>query len=865
MTTAPRRSTVPAGWNSGLFLLSAGWLGAGGSEFFSALMFTLGSVAVVAAGGTPTPAMVPVRRRYVGVMVFLLGLGVGALLPAPYRSLAVVACLSGLFFWAMAGNSGAGWAGAFPCLLWLLLFQLLVALVVVHLGLQQSGVAAGARLTAFVLRVFGWETTAEAATVLVFNEGQLLRFRCSTTAFGIPIVLPFLLSWILVAAIIPNAPRLRVLPAVFVAAAYMVLRFLVLVCADAQFPGFVSTLNDPVLDLATWVFLPVWMRFALRSPVVGGALTFSDPNPGTKRPMAGIPSLAGVGGLVLAWGLFGFDPGSLKSGRVLIDESHGEWEDTDVPFDSETFGMRSLYSYTEFRRVLERYYSVDTLSSGPIEEADLDACDVLILKTPSRAFLPSEQKHIREFVSSGGGVLMIGDHTNVLAMNAHLNQVATPLGLQFRGDHVFPPRGETGFVYRAPHALFRHPAVRDVDSFRTMDGCTVSCINAHGESVLFHPNLVAEPADYSTDNFFGQAVLDGEDVRGPQRLAAAVSFGEGRALALGDSTIFSNFTMYDPGRSELLLGTVSYLNRRNLLPRWHRTVTQLLGFLAMSMLIVWGLRTGPASRGALTAVMGSFFLGSALLGVAQRWSYATPSPRMPVFLAQVWEGRGIHEAENGPYRNLFMALARAKLVPAREEMLLASARPDFLVIVDPRRIPEAKEIKCVEKYVHHGGNLLVIDAGGQPNPSTQIILRRFGLWIESRRNDRQIARSRPGSPFTARVSVAPLVLLEIGNAWTYQDRYEPDPSSMPWSVPLLEVRGGTPLLFMDGIAVAVEKKVGRGKIIACTLGDSWSDAALGEPLTTIPPESFVKRHHEPLFELLRALQEKEPPPSGSDR
>ena len=45
----------------------------------------------------------------------------------------------------------------------------------------------------------------------------------------------------------------------------------------------------------------------------------------------------------------------------------------------------------------------------------------------------------------------------------------------------------------------------------------------------------------------------------------ATRHGSGRVLAWTDSTIFSNFSAFEPGKTELMLGMLEWLNRRSLL------------------------------------------------------------------------------------------------------------------------------------------------------------------------------------------------------------------------------------------------------------------------------------------------------------
>ena len=59
------------------------------------------------------------------------------------------------------------------------------------------------------------------------------------------------------------------------------------------------------------------------------------------------------------------------------------WERTDKPFDTKWYGNMSGYNYYCIFDYCGRYYDVSRLTK-PVDDAALQACDVLILKIPTR-------------------------------------------------------------------------------------------------------------------------------------------------------------------------------------------------------------------------------------------------------------------------------------------------------------------------------------------------------------------------------------------------------------------------------------------------------------------------------------------------
>src|SRR5206468_1619003 len=103
--------------------------------------------------------------------------------------------------------------------------------------------------------------------------------------------------------------------------------------------------------------------------------------------------------------------------RVILDESHStEWESATPELNATEFGRETVYTYRTLVDVLSEHYDTRVWKSGELTRDVLRECDVLILKTPTSRFTPVEINAIDSFVADGGGLFMIGDHTNLLGM-----------------------------------------------------------------------------------------------------------------------------------------------------------------------------------------------------------------------------------------------------------------------------------------------------------------------------------------------------------------------------------------------------------------------------------------------------------------
>src|SRR5262249_46821712 len=150
---------------------------------------------------------------------------------------------------------------------------------------------------------------------------------------------------------------------------------------------------------------------------------------------------------------------------------------------------------------LQYFYSVRVNTEEAITEALLRNVDVLVIKTPTRRFSAEELAAIREFVRRGGGLLLVGDHTNLLGMASFLNELGSVFGFQFcfDGSNAY----STGYfsTFTAPW-LFDHPIVQGLPRLDFMTTCTLKPTR-NSELVIVGHDLISDPIDYSKPSFFG--------------------------------------------------------------------------------------------------------------------------------------------------------------------------------------------------------------------------------------------------------------------------------------------------------------------------------------------------------------------------
>jgi len=260
-----------------------------------------------------------------------------------------------------------------------------------------------------------------------------------------------------------------------------------------------------------------------------------------------------------------WDPvGERKEGRVVIEEYHPpgdkQWERTDKPFDTEWYGKDSGYNYYCIYDYSTRFYKV-LRHEDLLNRKVLANCDVLIVKIPTRSYSKREVEVIEEFVREGGGLMLIGEHTDVFGSGAYLNSITRQFGFTFRYDCLFSV--EKVWEQRFEPPLVPHPILRAMPGLDFATSCSIDPGTSSGRAVIRSWGLKNKMADYHADNFYPQTDDVAEMRYGAFVQLWAMRYGRGRIAAFTDSTIFSNFSAFEPGKKELWMGMIEWLNHRS--------------------------------------------------------------------------------------------------------------------------------------------------------------------------------------------------------------------------------------------------------------------------------------------------------------
>jgi hypothetical protein len=620
--------------------------------------------------------------------------------------------------------------------------------------------------------------------------------------------------------------------------------------------------------LSPWVLLlmllgPVLLAWRLVHLPTGDASEAGQPQ---EQASAGetkawyYPAAAGL--LLLAVAIFAaavnWDPvGTPQGGRVMVVERHSTWEPTTRPYNTHWFGHDSGYNYAAVYDYLSQFFEMSQLlESGKIDRDTLAKCDVLVIKTPTARYSRDEVDAVVQFVQQGGGLLLVGDHTNVFKSGTYLNDITRHFGFTFREDLLFGT-GESPYDQLYVRPRVPHPIVQHLPPTDFAVSCSIDPGRSWGRAVIREAGLWSLPPDYHIENYhpFPQhrpVMRYGEFIQ-----LWSTRSGKGRVLAFTDSTIFSNFCAFQPGKVELLRGTIDWLNRRNLgdpCP-WLLAV----GLLPLAL----GLWLARARHRALPEASGGLWLvllaagtcGWAVAGASVaavgRWTMpipqanaAGPKPRVVIdrTTSQVPLSKGAFTRGEGEGYGLFEQWISRVAVPwGRSERTLYTTRRsgseafsgDALVVICPSRSVSAPFRQRVVQYVRNGGRLLVVDSPENTASTANSLLWPFGLSVH---HDQ--AQPNPPEDADQLTLTEDWPGIEIAGA--------------------CRITGGRPIAHWGSTPVGAVARCEKGTVMALGFGSVFNDSGLGQAWSVQPTanmlftyDTYVRFNVQ--FALLRAL------------
>jgi hypothetical protein len=447
--------------------------------------------------------------------------------------------------------------------------------------------------------------------------------------------------------------------------------------------------------------------------------------PTVRRPLATLGGLL----LLLACGfLMAYRAPLDQAGRNVLIFDPGY-----INFSAPVFGAygdKSGGMFGNFPRVLRANGFAtkrDTLTAD-----NLNWANVLVIINPVKMFRDSQVEEIHEFLSRGGSLLALGDHTGFNAIREPFNQILSPLGVEFNFDCGRMLReGWVSCMQFRPHYVTA--GLLDENFTQIWTGASLS-LRPPAEPLILGQYAFSDEGNLQDKerSYLGDLVPNPGEQLGDVVLVAQTRCGKGKVLAYGDTSTFQNGALVNS--YELAIRSVLWLAGTSPDPlpvglrRW------LIWLSAVASLALL-LTAGRALLPLLLAC--AFFTVPALL----RNEFSGSSPALfqsesderlagidaghtPIFDMMGWNETSIGGLSYNLMRNGLLPLLYRKSDPA----LLRKF--DVFIVVGSRSDFKKDELEALEDYVRKGGVLLICE-GYEEYAVAPRLLKFMGFRIDN--------------------------------------------------------------------------------------------------------------------------------------
>ncbi len=445
------------------------------------------------------------------------------------------------------------------------------------------------------------------------------------------------------------------------------------------------------------------------------------------RPRCGWMGFACLGAVSAGLCLSGTDfPSSPHKSIVVHNRGGLDW---DRPvfgrfgaFSGGMFGLLPVYCRADS-------YEFSIIDNDAITASDLRNAQILVLINSPKNWEGAERDVVLDFVSRGGSLIVLGDHTDVFGLMRGFNSLLEPMGIRFRFDSAYKARENwRGCQRSAADGVAwgwddENPGVAVGASLELHGWARPLLVGRYGFSDAgIRQNVMG--------SFLGNYHLDRGERLGDVVLAATTTLGRGRVMVWGDTSAFQGGLSTNYGR--VVGPTLDWLARPAAWSErpWCRSLAA--GGLLASMVVVVAL----ARAGLALAVAASLLLGLATPGLVQttKGDLHAPVDRDVVLIDRSHlPSSGHYEARINPVGPLYTNLVRSgfrvlDMDDWRGQDVVRARGVAFIAPSKPFRQDEIETLLHAEEQ----GKVVILAVGEPDAAGSRRLLEAHGLAIAAR-------------------------------------------------------------------------------------------------------------------------------------
>ncbi|MDI1475972.1 DUF4350 domain-containing protein [Polyangium sp. y55x31] len=390
------------------------------------------------------------------------------------------------------------------------------------------------------------------------------------------------------------------------------------------------------------------------------------------------------------------------------------------------YGLAQAGMFGAFRNYLEAAGYTTRVLRGHIDPERLEGVDALVVINPQRVYTDAEHDAIWRYVDKGGGLLVLGDHTDLFGLQEPVNRLLEPIGIRFEFDSAFSLRRH----WRHTQEFFPHAITAGlVDALDAQIG-TGASLTLRG--LRTRPILVGRYGfgDLGNRANGGQGGLLGDyryelgERLGDMVLAADADHGKGRVVVFGDTSSFQSLSL--PHAYAFVERTFRYVVTPQGAAWWSKPLLWLILAAAIALLVI-----GRPALGVTAAAAVLLVAADACHALHARPAPAPLDPGRLALVDTTHVGRWpLDYFEEGSMGGIPTALMRAGYLPVMSGRMPEAALDDAalaMFIAPVEAVAPATKAR-LRSLLERGGTL-VVASGGRGASAANDLLEICGMRI----------------------------------------------------------------------------------------------------------------------------------------
>jgi hypothetical protein len=379
----------------------------------------------------------------------------------------------------------------------------------------------------------------------------------------------------------------------------------------------------------------------------------------------------------------------------------------------------------------ERGYTVEILNEETTKSVRdaLEDTAVFIAANLSSPFSADDSDAIKTFVEEGGGLLLFGEHTNMMTDPVdfqygrhYLNDVLDGTGITINTDTAEWTKNH----WQTSTQLFPHPVTKGLtpeDIHTGSVGASLS-LKKSAEPIIVGKYAFSDDPNPLEPGFLGNREYEGGELLGEIVLAAADTYGKGRILVFGDTSYGFNEAM--PETWKLIENSIDFLTDAQHLPEMAKWITSVFFIGAVGIFLLSHYTTLTGTSAACVILIGALVLSSGLSSLMD-----TPHTKTD---AIAWIDTGhLNLINTRGYKDnsidgLCKNFMRNNRIPLYLDGISHLEEGSILVIIAPIKNYSSRETAKVLSFVQNGG-LLILSAGEPEKDAIKSLLSAFEMDI----------------------------------------------------------------------------------------------------------------------------------------